>query len=99
MAFRHRGAQSSLQTVSSLSGRSVPNYCTKRAIIPAYTLTSDKPAMTQREELVNLIANGSTPEQIFRHFRLLGKHRSAVLDLLHQSGVSLPIPPSEDDIT
>jgi hypothetical protein len=55
--------------------------------------------MTYRDELVTLITNGATPGEIFRHFRLLGKHRSTVIDILHDSGVTISIPPSDDNIT
>jgi hypothetical protein len=54
--------------------------------------------MTRRQELVLLIERGTPPEEIYSHFaNVLG--RSSILELLKDSGVTMPIPSSHDEIT
>jgi len=56
--------------------------------------------MNYREELVALIANGTPPAGIYNHLRLeLRLSRPAILALLHDSGVSIPLPSSDDEIS
>jgi len=56
--------------------------------------------MNQREELVALIASGTTPREIFEYFTRSGHlSRPAIIRLLADSGVSLQLPPSEDEIS
>jgi len=56
--------------------------------------------MNYRDELVALIGNGTSPADLYSHFRLerhLG--RSTIIDLFHQAGLTIPIPPSDDEIS
>lgn len=56
--------------------------------------------MNYRDELVALITNGTSAATIYNHFRL-ERHlsRPAIIELLHNSGVSILLPPSHDEIS
>jgi hypothetical protein len=55
--------------------------------------------MTHRQELVLLIENGMRPDAIYEYFANQHVGRSSILELLKQSGVTIPIPDTRDDIT
>jgi hypothetical protein len=56
--------------------------------------------MNYRDELVALIMNGTAAAEIYSYFRL-EKHlsRAAIMELLHDTGVSIPLPPTEEEIS
>ncbi len=56
--------------------------------------------MNYRDELVALITNGTPAADIYAHLRLeLHLSRVAIMELLHDTGVTIPLPPTEDEIT
>jgi hypothetical protein len=56
--------------------------------------------MSYRDVLIDLIRRGVPMADIYTHFRL-ERHlsRPAIIAMLHDCGVSIPIPPSEDEIS
>ena len=56
--------------------------------------------MSYRDVLVDLISRGVPMADIYTHF-VTDQHlsRPAIIAMLHDCGVSIPIPPSEDEIS
>jgi hypothetical protein len=56
--------------------------------------------MNYRGELVALITNGTSAADLFNHFRLEWQlSRPAILRLFNDNGVTIPLPPSDDEIS
>jgi hypothetical protein len=56
--------------------------------------------MSYREVLVRLIENGTPTAKIYTHLRLeLHLSRPAIMELLNDCGVTIPLPPSDDEIS
>jgi hypothetical protein len=55
--------------------------------------------MTRRQELVLLITNGTQPDAIYDYFANQHIGRSSILELFKQSGVTIRVPDSRDEIS
>jgi hypothetical protein len=55
--------------------------------------------MTHRQELVALIESGTPPAAIYVYFVNHHLGRSSIMELFKQSGISIAVPDSRDEIT